>query len=169
MDDSLRSGDIGCQHGGDYRSSARLRWAMAHEDEDRKALGKRLAAARTLAGLTIAGAADALRKKGYPITKQGLGHWETGRNVPDAIWLRRLAKLYGSTLDALVWDDAITMEAMQVASEFDSLSAAQKRTFRAVWTAYVSSAISDEKVAEHLPAAPLDESLEPDIGDSQTE
>jgi transcriptional regulator with XRE-family HTH domain len=127
---------------------------MAHEEDERKALGARLASARKLASLTMEEAAQVLTHKGYPITKQGVGHWESGRNVPDAIWLRRLAKLYNTTLDALVWDDALSMEAIQFASEFDGLSENQKRVLRALWTAYITEAVTDARVEEHLPPTP---------------
>lgn len=128
---------------------------MAHPEEDRKALGRRLAAARQLAGFgTIESAAAAMTEKGYPISKAGLGAWESGRNLPDALWLRRLAKLYRSTLDALVWDDALTIEAIQFAAQYDGLTERQKRTFKAMWLAYFEQAKSDAEVEEHLPFAP---------------
>lgn len=124
---------------------------MAHSEEDRKALGKRLGAARTLKSFTIDAAAKKLTELGYPITKQALGHWETGRNVPDAIWLRRLAKLYGTTLDALVWDDSLTIEATQFAAEFDSLNEKQKKRFDVVWLAFMAQAFTDEEVEQKMP------------------
>ena len=124
---------------------------MAHEEDERKALGARLAAARKLAGFTMEAAAKALTAKGYPISKQGVGHWESGRNIPDAIWLRRLAKLYSSTLDALVWDDALTMDAIQVAASYDSLNEEQKRTWRLLWLGFISGAAPG---GESLPLPP---------------
>lgn len=124
---------------------------MAHSDEERKALGKRLSASRNLAGLTIDSAAKKLTEIGYPITKQALGHWETGRNVPDAIWLRRLAKLYNTTMDALSWDDSLTIEAMQIAAEFDSLTEKQKSAFKLMWLGYATRAATDAEVAERMP------------------
>lgn len=127
---------------------------MAHADDDRKGLGARLAAARNLASLTMEQAAQRLTKKGYPISKQGIGHWESGRNVPDAIWLRRLAKLYGTTLDALVWDDALSMESIRFAAQFDGLDEKQQRAFRAMWLGYFEQSVSDADAAEHLPPAP---------------
>lgn len=124
---------------------------MAHTDEERKALGKRLSASRNLAGLTIDGAAKKLTDLGYQITKQALGHWETGRNVPDAIWLRRLAKLYNTTMDALSWDDSLTIEAMQIAAEFDSLTEKQKSAFKIMWLGYATRAATDAEVADRMP------------------
>lgn len=127
---------------------------MAHTDEDRKELGQRLAAARKLAGYTTEAAAKALTDRGHPITKQGVGHWETGRNVPDAIALRRLAKLYGTTADSLLWAESVSMEGIRFAVQYDALDEKQKRTFRAMWLAYFQQTTSDEEVEEHFPAAP---------------
>lgn len=152
---SLRCVDVSRQRCVDDRSSARLLWAMAHPEDERKALGQRLASARKLAGFSsIESAAQALTAKGYPITKPGLGAWEAGRNLPDALWLRRLAKLYGTTLDALVWDDAITIEAIRFAAQYDGLSEKQRRAFKAMWLAYFEQAKTDAEVEEHLPSAP---------------
>jgi len=125
---------------------------MASTDEDKRALGARLAAARKLAGMTMEQAAARLTALGYPISKQGVGHWETGRSVPDAFWLRRLAKLYGTTLDALVWDDAISMEAMQLAAQYDGLSDAKQKQLRALWMAYIETAADDATVEDRMPA-----------------
>jgi transcriptional regulator with XRE-family HTH domain len=122
------------------------------DEDERKALGKRLASARNLAGYTIEAAAKALADRGYLISKQGVGHWETGKNVPDALWMRRLAKLYGTTLDALAWDEAISMEAIQFAVQYDALNERQKRTFRAMWLAYFEQARSDADVEHDMPA-----------------
>lgn len=124
---------------------------MAHPEQDRKALGKRLSAARTLKALTIDAAAKQLTAKGYPLTKQALGHWETGRNVPDALWLSRLAKLYNTTLDALVWDDSLTIEATQLGAQFDGLTEKQKSTLKALWIAYISESTSDVDVETKMP------------------
>jgi transcriptional regulator with XRE-family HTH domain len=123
-------------------------------EDERRGLGKRIAAARTLAGFTLDTAAQALLERGYPITRAAIGHWETGKNLPDALWLRRLAKLYGSTLDALVWDDAISMEAIRFAAQYDGLTEKQRRAFKAMWLAYFEQARSDADVGEHLPMPP---------------
>lgn len=121
-------------------------------EDERKALGRRLAAARVLAEFTLDGVAKALNEKGYAITRAAIGAWETGRNLPDALWLRRLAKLYGTTLDALVWDEAISMEGIQFAVQFDALSPTNQRKFRAMWLAYFEEAKSDEEVEDRMPA-----------------
>lgn len=119
--------------------------------DERQQLGQRLAGARALVGLTLDTASKALGERGYPISRAALGHWEKGTNLPDALWLRRLAKLYGSTLDALVWDDAISMEAIQLAVQYDALGEKQKRHIKAMWLAYFESAKSDQEVRDSMP------------------
>jgi transcriptional regulator with XRE-family HTH domain len=151
MTQSLRYVDPISQRCVDDRPSARLLWGMAHPEEERKALGRRLKSARTLAELTLDQAAAQLTDLGYPIIKQTISAWETGRNLPDALWLKRLAKLYGTTLDALVWDDSLTIEAIQLAAQFDSLNEEKQRTLRVLWQAYVADAAMG---GEALPPAP---------------
>lgn len=136
---------------------------MAHDEKERKALGRRLAAARTLAGFTMEGAAKALTGLGYPVSKAGVGHWETGRNLPDALWLKRLAKLYNSTLDALVWDESVTMEAMQIAVQFDSLNESEKGRLRILWDGYVRAAADDATVEGRMPITKKTPSQQGDI------
>lgn len=130
---------------------------MAHSQEDREALGKRLAAARNLKGLTIEGAAKELTNRGYTVSKAGVGAWEKGRNVPDAIWLRRLAKLYGTTLDALAWDDSLSIEAIQLAAQFDGLNEKQKSTLKALWMAYITESMDDQTVESRMPITKVEE------------
>lgn len=110
MRESLRAIDTDRQCFIDGRSSARLRLDMvksavpkppAHSLEDKQALGAALASARKAAGLTLDTAAAALREQGFPIGKAAIGHWETGTNVPDALWVRRLSRLYKTTMDAV--------------------------------------------------------------------
>lgn len=73
----------------------------AHLMEDKQALGAALARARKAAGFSLETAATALRDLGHEIGRAAIGHWETGTNVPDALWLQRLSKLYKVTLDEL--------------------------------------------------------------------
>jgi transcriptional regulator with XRE-family HTH domain len=75
---------------------------MAHAEEERKALGVQLAMARAASGLTLDAAAAELSRRGYPLVRATIGAWEKGRNLPDALWLRRLARLYDTTADFLV-------------------------------------------------------------------
>lgn len=124
---------------------------MAQPDDERKALGRRLASARALAGYTLEGIAKALTGRGHPIGRAAVGAWEVGRNVPDALWLKRIAKIYGTTLDALVWDEAISMEAIQFAVQYDALTEANRRKFRAMWLAYFEEAKTDAEVEKAMP------------------
>lgn len=116
-----------------------------HGKEDKDGLGGRLKAARVSAGHTQDSAAVALGLK-----KATFSSWETGRNIPDSITLGRLAKLYNVTADALIWDEAISMEAIRFAVQFDNLNDRQQRAFRAMWMAYFEQAISDEEMDGHI-------------------
>jgi transcriptional regulator with XRE-family HTH domain len=124
---------------------------MADIDDERKALGQRMAAARKLAGFTLEGAAKALTESGRPITKQAVGHWESGRNLPDALWLRRLAKLYDTSVDAMLWAESLSPEAMKIAVEYDHLTDAQRSAWRLLWLGYITRAAEG---GELLPPAP---------------
>ncbi len=120
-------------------------------EDERRAIGRRLAAARNLADYTIQSAARALTDGGFPISKAGVGAWETGRNLPDALWLRRLAKLYETTVDGLLRENLLSMEAMQIAAQFDSLNEVEQRRLRILWPALIRSAASDATVEERMP------------------
>lgn len=148
MQASLRSVDYFCQRYVDPGFSPGLRWRMSHEPDQKEALGSRLAAARKLAGLTLDGVAEKLTAAGYKTGKAAVGAWEKGRNVPDSLVLRKLAKIYGTTTDALLWDDAISIEAIRFAAQFDALTDRQQRAFRAMWLAYFEQAKTDEEVDE---------------------
>lgn len=124
---------------------------MAQDIHARQGLGKRLAAARKLRDLTIEQAADQLTARGFPIGKQGVGHWETGRNVPDAIWLGRLAKLYQVSADALLWDTALSNDALQLAAQYDGLNEREQARVRTLWMAFVQSAADDATVEARMP------------------
>jgi transcriptional regulator with XRE-family HTH domain len=108
---SLRCIDAKRQRTVDDRSSRRLRWPMPksaqpkpppHTPEEKAALGVQLANARDEAKFTLQGAAEELGRRGHAIKRGTISAWEKGRNVVDALWLRRLARLYNTTADALV-------------------------------------------------------------------
>lgn len=122
--------------------------------DDGRALGQRLRSARTIAGETLESVAQKLTAGGIKVGKAAVGHWETGHAVPDALQIRRLAKMYGTTTDALLWDDSISIEAIRFAAQFDALTDKQQRTFRAMWLAYFEQAKSDEEVGEKLGLPP---------------
>lgn len=134
---------------------------MPHTPEEKKELGRRLASARKLAAHTIDSAAAALTANGHKIGKAALGAWEVGRNVPDALWVKRLAKLYDTTADSLIWDNSLSAEAVKVASEYDQLGAEQKAAWNAHWRGFIAGAATgrqseatdrrtDPRLAEHL-------------------
>ncbi len=69
-----------------------------------KAVGQRLRQARQLRGLSLEAVAERLELK----SKQAVGHWETGVNPIDLRKLRRLARIYETTVMALVAEDLPT-------------------------------------------------------------
>lgn len=81
-----------------------LAWVMQSDEDERKAIGAKLAAARALAGYSLRGLSKALLTRGYtdPPSHAAIGHWETGRSAPDALWLRRLSRMYKVSADALL-------------------------------------------------------------------
>lgn len=74
---------------------------MPNDDDERKAFAGKLAKIREAAGYTLRSAADALTERGHKIGFAAIGAWEAGRNLPDALWLRRLARLYNVPTDAM--------------------------------------------------------------------
>lgn len=116
-------------------------------DPTRRGLGMRLASARQAKGLTQ----DDIAKR-FSINKATVSAWETGRGDPGVFRLRELSKLYDVSADALLWEDSLTPDAMKVAAQFDGLTERQKRTFYAMWMAYVQESASDAHVEESMPA-----------------
>lgn len=122
---------------------------MAEENSIRVGFGLRLKAARERRQLTQQQVADV-----FSVKKGTVSAWEMGGGVPDSLRLRRLAKLYGVSADALLWDDSLTPEAMQFAAQFDALSDRQQRAFRAMWLAYFEQAKEDTTVEENYGLPP---------------
>jgi transcriptional regulator with XRE-family HTH domain len=112
------------------RLSARgLAFGMTGITTEKAALGRRLAEARDLAGLTQPTVALMLRNEGHKVTKQAVSAWEKGRNVPDALVLRQLARLYDASTDALLGLQPHSAQAERLAVVFDSLSLPQREGF----------------------------------------
>jgi transcriptional regulator with XRE-family HTH domain len=118
------------------------------DSQARRDFGLRLKAARLNAGMTQEAAAGELHAK-----KATVSSWEIGNNLPDALTLGRLAKLYGVTADLLIWDRAVSMEAIAFAVQFDALDDRQRRAFKAMWLAYFQDAKSDEEVGRAIAGA----------------
>ncbi len=110
-------------------------------DQDQRELGLRFKALREVTGMRQEEAAGKLE-----VTKAALSAWETGRNMPNPFMLRRMAKLYGVSVDALLWDDSLSPDAMKFAAQYDNLSGRQREVFEAMWLAYFERAVSDEEV-----------------------
>ncbi|WP_421883228.1 helix-turn-helix transcriptional regulator [Methylibium sp.] len=111
------------------------------DPDKKKAFGKRLKAARITASKTQEQVGDALG-----VNKVTVSSWELGNNFPDPLTLGRLAQLYGVTIDLLVWDDGISMEAIRVAVQYDALPSPLRRKFDVMWAAYFQQAMDDGEV-----------------------
>lgn len=107
----------------------------------KKAFGKRLKSARTTVGKTQEQVGEALG-----VNKVTVSSWELGNNFPDPLTLGRLAQLYGVTIDLLVWDDGVSMEAIRMAVQYDALPPPLRRKFDVMWTAYFQQAMDDGEV-----------------------
>ena len=106
---------------------------MATVDKERADFGRRLKLAREKAEMTQTEVGAK-----FEIGKGTVSAWETGGGLPDAMRLRSLAKMYKVTSDSLLFGGSPPSdEAMQFALQFDALRDDQKRTLRAIWTAFV--------------------------------
>lgn len=172
MADSLRHIDLSCQRDIDDHSSARLRYGMPrpkplHDDPDlrreREQIGHRLRLARKAAGHTIDSAAKALTDRGYPISKGGVGHWETGINMPDVHWLQRLARLYEITIDALVWDNGLSVQAVRIARQYENLLPEKRAAWQQHWAGFLAGAAGKPVATEDsaIDERAVDESMVP--------
>lgn len=94
---------------------------MAQGDEDdareRKELGAHLKKVREAAGYTLRAAADELTERGHAIGFGAIGAWEDGRNVPNALWIGRLARMYGVPVDALYSEKQVSVEVIRLAAQ----------------------------------------------------
>lgn len=115
-------------------------------------LGQRLQTLRKVRKLSQLQVATRLE-----VEKATVSAWETGRNMPDPFALRKLAKIYEVSVDALLWDDSLSPEAMRFAAQYDNLSGKQRTMFEAMWLAYFERAVTDEDVSQSLPRLPAPE------------
>lgn len=115
-------------------------------DPLRRGVGMRLAVAREAKEFTQ----DDIAKR-FSLNKATVSAWETGRGDPGVFRLRELAKLYDLSADALLWENSLTPEAMKVAAQYDGLNEKQKRTFYAMWMAYVQESATDDEVEKGMP------------------
>lgn len=148
---SLRYVDSICQRIVDAYFSGGVLSRMAHSLEERQALGLRLKAARELAGMTQSDVCAAMKANGSTIGKAAVSAWEKGRNIPDALWLKRLAKIYNTSLDALVWENSLSPTSMKIAAEYDNLTDAKRRAWDVLWLGFITGA---SQKGDDLPVAP---------------
>lgn len=115
-------------------------------DEVRAGIAMRLKAAREAADMTQ----DAVASR-FCINKATVSAWETGRGDPGLVRLRELAKLYRVSADAILWENSLTNEAMQLAAQFDGLSDRKQKTLRTLWMAFLADSKDDDGVEEAMP------------------
>jgi transcriptional regulator with XRE-family HTH domain len=122
--------------------------AQMSDEQDqaqRVAFGRRLKDARERSLLTQDQIADR-----FGINKATVSAWETGRGLPDALRLARLAVMYQTTTDALVSDTGPSAEAIAFAAQYEAMPEPQKSAFKAMWSALVQQVQSGE--VHSLPA-----------------
>lgn len=115
-------------------------------DPIKRDVGQRLATVRQLKGYTQKDVAQR-----FEVNKATVSAWEMGRGDPGIYRLRELAKLYGVSAESLLWDNAPSNEAMQIAAEFDALNPSQQSMLRAVWMAFVQQSTTDSEVERKMP------------------
>ncbi len=118
----------------------------APDKAERQALGRRLAAARELKNFSQQYIADQLG-----VEKATISAWEGGRNMPNPFALRAMAKLYGQSVDALLWDGALSAEALMIAARFDALTDSQQKKLEALWMAFITDSATDAQVEAKMP------------------
>lgn len=134
-------------------------------DPVRRGFGMRLQAARKNARRSDGGVGftqDEVAAR-FDVTKGTVSAWETGRGAPDAYVLRSLAKLYGVSADALLWEDSLSPDAMKIAAEFDHLPQAARDRWKILWLGFVARGAEG---GEQLPPAPAPA---PDPADEKAE
>lgn len=132
-------------------------------DPDRRNFGLRMAAARKLVRPKLTQDAVAQR---FGVKKATVSAWETGNGLPDALTLKRLAKLYNVSADALLWAESLTPEAMKIAAGYDDLSDALKSKFNAMWLGFYAAA---SEAGENLPRIANDAERPPPLAQLKEE
>lgn len=122
-------------------------------DPEKVQFGSRLKAARLLTEEKYV-QADVAKRLG--VETGTVSGWETGYNYPDPLMLGRLAKLYSTTADLLIWDDTISMDAIQMAVQYDALNDDQRRAFKGMWMGYFQATApdGDKQVVRSEPPKP---------------
>jgi transcriptional regulator with XRE-family HTH domain len=128
---------------------------------EREQIGQRLRLARKAAGYTLETAAKALTDRGFPISKGGVGHWETGMNMPDVHWLQRLARLYKSTIDTMVWDNGLSVQAARIARQYEALLPEARAAWEQHWAGFLAGAAAKPPEDGTMDERAIDESLAP--------
>lgn len=117
-----------------------------HVDLDQAGLADRLRAVRVAKKFEVEEVASACG-----ITTDQLRAIEAGEQEPSIWVLRPMALKYGYSVDALVWQDAVSPEAMRYAAAFDHLDDAKKRALETFWLTFIEPALSDDDVEREIP------------------
>lgn len=113
---------------------------------DQPGLAQRLRAVREAKRLPL----EAVAKE-CGLTLEQLQAIEAGQLEPSIWVLRPMALMYGYSVDALVWQDAVSPEAMRYAAAFDHLDDAKKRALETFWLTFIEPGLSDADVEKEIP------------------
>jgi transcriptional regulator with XRE-family HTH domain len=100
--------------------------------DPKKELGQRLKQARLAADLTQEAVGQLL-----DISKVTVSSWEIGKNVPDALTIRRLSKIYNVSTDTLLRKSSASPKARMLAEQYDQLAPSEQQAFDALWAVYL--------------------------------
>lgn len=107
---------------------------------ENQAVGRAMKAAREKKGSidkVVAQLADVGLKEGFG--RATLGAWEVGRNLPNAVVLRRLSEFYGTSADELIGlAPSRSARAAEMSKQFDALPAPEQERGWRIWQAFVS-------------------------------
>lgn len=115
--------------------------------EARIDLAQRLQSTRVAKRMTLEAAAKCA---GIPAAE--LADIESGAREPSVWVMGDLAKCYGYTVDALLWDSALSPEAMEFAADYDHMQPAQQAAVRTIVLAFGVRGASNEEVEAAIPA-----------------
>lgn len=98
---------------------------MAQAENEKRDLGQilssRIAEERKKAGFTQAGLAERL---GY--SDKSISKWERGDGIPDVFCLKRMAELFGVTVDSLLTEESVVPETTAAASSVQASAPADE-------------------------------------------
>ena len=120
--------------------------APAPAGEARIDLAQRLQSTRVAKRMTLEAAAECA---GIPASE--LADIESGAREPSVWVMGDLAKCYGYTVDALLWESALSPEAVALAAEYDHMQPAQQAAVRTILLAFGVVGVSNADVEAAIP------------------